>query len=1161
MTEPPFAVATLAYIGDGQRVTASRMNTLWAEFDRKMTVTMDGKSWLMWDASILGKGEQIVPFLGKKFFFTDITTFGRSKDWAGASNPNYNHSVFSAVVAAGTELGADHAKKIVTVDVPALDLDESLEAHRRSTLNADGNPEDYWVWQDGKDMPQRLHRYAVAELVFEEEGTTSWTIPKEYNKYQYFRCHNLNAVSITVTFEALPGLQTFSIAIPAYGCNCVQRRPAGQLEAGYNYFFKFKPGDPRSLTTVSFGGNLACETMRVNNVWNPALLYEIVELFSQREGLGLGDAINPVRMIRDPHVVYDISHLYRGYFADPAVGSTLLGDVLHHKGTLHYNYRDSGGTTQRVLGKFNGYGNLASLTGMGLTVVASGTGVTIQGTLGNEFNDVVTPGTNLLYGDAGEVVTAAEISSARAIEHSQPIPWDANPFYSEMFLPVVVATGTTTAQYRDFTVTADNTVGFDPGVDVSYSGKLITTAAPDETDVLYPHADTVETALLFNTFGVVVLNGTNQNCDARTLQNRRMVLTIFGPMMLWEEKYDFMASAVEGSIFSQSSRPIISPGRPYCRRDGSGKLVEHHYALWGGYGWPEYPTRGALPRGTFNGATGAFIGPRRTRSANELLFGGKHPNYGQAIDGPNGEDFTVIPLDREETEIRLLFTPGYESPAAGHMPVWESKDQLIEYEREEVDYDALRPNMQATEVTSHWMPRVKMLREHYNTMASWVNSIVKARPFSWSDFTHYLAATSESGNGVAQLVQTYDGAPLSTEAPPVGTRGILGTSIRPIGQYCSFEPDSFLHHLFTALGVTIKDETNLPSSFLAALSADAYRKYFHGTYTEVLDSVTNIGTNLWDYKSHKRIDSISQLVVDEHPGFGVLPYHKIGQHNATLVFDATNPSWPSTGTPGDDTIVVEDYLWVTIPDVRSKAEAMGLKFFFEEVSLPLALVEFTVGDSFTKLIGDGYFVHNTVNTATPATPGDVSTQPFGDNPIVDNIQGTEMFPYDVTRVRFVPSTTSPEWKRDLQFNRLVADVLPADVHAGPIGAWNWVIHYHSTTDYDRQEYWNNQDTAQFAYKWCQLVQIAANGYSIQSGTFRVPVPWFTYSSSDFSLQSDDNARARSFLDNRVYPFVAAGSYSTETFEAFGSGSNFVEPLGAGVCTEVLQWSDVFVNLQ
>ena len=89
------------------------------------------------------------------------------------------------------------------------------------------------------------------ELIF--EGNSMFTFPKEYDKYKFFRIHNLNNSSLNFTFEsgAPPGSgmdtsagEQFSITIPKHSSRCV-RRDFGRYTLGYVNFQKIISGDGR----------------------------------------------------------------------------------------------------------------------------------------------------------------------------------------------------------------------------------------------------------------------------------------------------------------------------------------------------------------------------------------------------------------------------------------------------------------------------------------------------------------------------------------------------------------------------------------------------------------------------------------------------------------------------------------------------------------------------------------------------------------------------------------------------------------------------------------------------------------------------------------------------------------------------------------------------
>lgn len=1169
-------MATIPYIDSGAQITADLMNVIWSEFDRRMDITMGGdgtgtgKSWLLFQDS--PNASYISTITGKRFFFTSITTFGRSKDIAGVSSPNYNHATYTAAVAAASEYTTnDHFNKIVYLTGGGLTgtlLDDSLEAHKKVTVDA--TPESCWVWENGAVYPQRRHRFAVAEFIFEDPHGSAVTIPNTYDKYQYFRLHNLNPFSITVTFTAFPGQVDYAVTIPAYGCRCCQRRPGEQMQGGYNYFWKFMPDDPRSITTKPFGGNAPSQTMRVNNVWNPALIFEIIELFSERGQPGLADAagLTSVRMIRDPHVIYTLGQaLWGDFFGDPSSGSTILGDLLHHKGAVDYIYRNLAGPWNRVSGFFEGYSNLASLSAMGLTVVSGGGSVTLQGTLGGEFNDIVTPGTNLLFTTPGTVVTSAEVSAARTIRHKQPDAMDgANVLYNEMYLPAdKVTSGAGAGEIPNVTgyltpiFDADGNVSGSSSSTVSYTQYAVqgyTTS--DETATLDPTADTVTSALTFNTFGRVALNGTNQDSAVAMLQNRRAVLTIFGPMFLWEQKYDFVASAYMGSAFTLREP---TPGRPYAEIVSS-KIVDHRYIVWGGYGFEPFPYRDKLT-GAYNGTHGGFMNPRRTRAVNAFGAGPTHPNYAHEIYGPDGSDFTInAPLAREASSIRLLYVPSYVVPGGGYMPMWNSADGLHEYDQltrlwDDGTYDSLRVNLQSGTPGTSYMPRVKMMRETYNTMASWVNSCVKARPFNWYDFWHYLPATSEKGPYRPVAATVYDNN-LSTGGS-AGSRGILGTTVRPINQYCSFESGSFEHHLFSTIGVPIKTDADLPASFLSALATTMPQYRFRGSYDVFVDAVTSLGGSNYQYKMHNTLNTVAQVSATTSSSYTT---YKVGQHNAPDVFDAAPPSWPGPGSPDDDKLDVSGYLWVTISDVKTVAEAMGFKFIFEEQSIPLKYQELAAGGSgaYSTIVSSTPYYYETETTATPRTVGFYQNRPYGFNLITD-----AFFPlaYDSLRPRFVPTTSGADWKRDLQlFPVVVGDQQPGDVETYAIGAssaW-FIFEFTDATTVLGQISGTTLNPAVY-YKRAYMQQIAASaGLTVGSGAFSIPTPWFAPTTNTYSLDSlPGNARATFALGTTVIPLAVSGAYSGESFTPFSTGNNLIAP-ASGKAHEILPWRDIYADL-
>lgn len=629
-----------------------------------------------------------------------------------------------------------------------------------------------------------------------------------------------------------------------------------------------------------------------------------------------------------------------------------------------------------------------------------------------------------------------------------------------------------------------------------------------------------------------------------------MALTAFGPVMLWTQRYTIDVGLQGGNLFGQM---WTDPGTwPTTYRQLIGTdVVERRYMPWngylGGYGWPAWPSREG---GAWNATHPGFIGPRRVRSHNAKTGGTTHPNILDPIYGADGGDFRLDPKPRDVSAIRLLFTPELESPSGGQMGVWQAQDKLFEYEAVtdlDTEYTALRASMQ-TDPSSSYMPRVKLFREHYNTMAAWINSLKKCRPYCWTDFTHYLEATEETVIGKGGVALVWDNDISDGLSPGGGTRGILGTTIRPINQYCSFEEDSALYRLFDALGVTIKTEANLPSGLLDAFTTSAIFKRPKGTVSAMIDSVTNIGTDHWRYKTHEELADLDYT--EDLEGAAI-----ISEGTVNNAFGTVAPSYP---LDGDGFIELVDYFWVTVSDVKAAAEALGFLFIWEELSIPLTLESFDIADTITPLVTTTAYSYFEEFSVDPREVGFSSSFDFGHNPTeqlihpVDDIQTEQMM--------FVQTATLPSWKRDWPavVARRVTDVTPADVGLYRLLAQGFVLQV-SVPDACRKEL-RFLRQAQYEYKTTLLYQIlASSAYTNQSAALKIPSPYAAHADDDFSLVSEDNARAAMQFRPDIYAFEMVGEYGPASVQGFTQGNNFVVA-AAGMSHEVYIWQDAYVNL-
>lgn len=368
------------------------MNSLFGELDAKMAtmlagvdslgVKQTGKSFILAFDETLADNEgsytssELLRLMGKTFFFLSGTSVysrivpGFVDLGLGNAGKSYDHSVFTAAAAAATIIASDTTNHIATINKLGTTaegniqtgtwwtdighthnhyvslFDYSLQAH---TIDVSGTP--YYIRESytGSNVPQgtfscvpeKKLELGLAEIII--EGPTSVTIETTWNKYRCWRIHNLSQNACTVTIHGT------AFVIPRWGCKTIRKLADGSFVNPYHYFVEFQAGDPLFYwfwrtqmgnpyaTGSGAYANLdssnvqptACNSMYANNISNPAVLHDWVDSLS-RNAVGKRNAA----FIRDITQVCDSYDRYSDYYGDPSDNSTIVGDLIHHKGKL-----------------------------------------------------------------------------------------------------------------------------------------------------------------------------------------------------------------------------------------------------------------------------------------------------------------------------------------------------------------------------------------------------------------------------------------------------------------------------------------------------------------------------------------------------------------------------------------------------------------------------------------------------------------------------------------------------------------------------------------------------------------------------------------------------------------------------------------------------------
>ncbi len=363
----------VSYLTGNEKPTAATMNLLWSEAESIVDKTMDGKSiYLAHPSGIIAPTESVT--VGKEFYFytsgnhdaTDVSALYSLR--AGSLPASYNQSTYDTAVSGATYSYYDSTLNYAITAGP-LGLEFSLKAH---TMTHSGT--EYYVWDMGQPSPEKHWRYAVAEIIIGDSasdgsGGYKFEFSNDYDKYNCFKLHNLTDEDLTFYFGTSSS-HNYSLTIPKFSQMCVRRDSVSSgYDSTYKYFFKCFADDPRFLNFKSHSGFVA-DSMRANNITNASFLYNILEAIGQRaESITphLGDSS---RIVFNPTTYTDVGGEYATDGYVPTISnSTLVGDLIFHKGDISYFRATSAGSTPETGSiSFDGFSSFnTAMAGAGLT--------------------------------------------------------------------------------------------------------------------------------------------------------------------------------------------------------------------------------------------------------------------------------------------------------------------------------------------------------------------------------------------------------------------------------------------------------------------------------------------------------------------------------------------------------------------------------------------------------------------------------------------------------------------------------------------------------------------------------------------------------------------------------------------------------------------------
>lgn len=927
---------SLSYLSKDDSATADKLNDLFRFADGVLGKMFGGKSPFYWEQSSVWAARG-------RIFYGQPTLFYGSPHPRLANDPDmpasYNNSAFVAAAAACSltrVANRDTAYRILPTVTSGLHT--SLQVLTKSVTDSDGAHDYYLVDYTGSALApynvksinwatlQRRRPLTLCELVFENYGS-GMTFPKAWDKYDFFRIHNLNTSgTFTLTFEDGPGIE-----VPAGECRCVRRVHAkdGTITwiVGGNYFNYAAPGDARALILPDWAP--ASRTLysfmhQANNVVNPGILINWLDFFNGRMRL-------------NPHEQWNPGTLYDGIVGAQSggtvSGSASILDLLVHRGQLALVNQTTGVKTV-----FD-YTGLASLSANGITVTAGTT--TVGPKIQKTGYDLVMLGVNL-FGEraAGKHWAAININTAQEIGVNtvKLFPWGK------------LARSVTAISLDRHAVQILYTGA---GVFSSYSTITNNETMMRYTETRWPYKKlipdqiTVTEALTLS----VVSAEANPDSGYVTFSSRAMYLGACGPVLAWTEKLSLSADAsltvdsANDGYLGDFVSVMTADGYRLDTADGltrkAGTFLSETVTLnvdptvyRSGFGWP-CVVEGArvLPGCSCRMPRVYGAGLRWLELAN--VSGGTFvyftsPDWKWINKGPAGagaqagwvnsyhyRDYGVrfnlsvqmrlsqwMPamLGNTQFDAMALFpaTASFDGPFDGTvLPVGWDQDPLREIVAHWDDNaywvtrrGRITSNIAVTSETIlantlHFCRKL-LTAEDYNVMAQWYRQIELARPYTHTDY----AAIKQYIGGFYQFI----------EFPAPGGHGMFESSVYPADCYRIWRSGDFHEPVFNALAaaglITIRTSADLPdlSGWLAednlVLKLDGSGGYV----------VTNNATGQKYCEQH----------TDEtFPGasLGVM----------------TPAAW------------LADMRWVTIADMKSAAIALGMPFNYQQLSVPLKL--------------------------------------------------------------------------------------------------------------------------------------------------------------------------------------------------------------------------------
>lgn len=986
------------YLPGGTAITPDEMNDLFRSFDSRLDTLLGGRSFLI---AFRNVGSQSAPngetnytstpheVLGKCFFFLDgavhysrfapgfraktVTVTDPTTGGSVSAQGGYSHdeTIFDGLTIA--PVSYDYDNHVVTIqDIPAASYPAwlskipsvSIFEHslRAFTVELQG-PEDaeahqYYLKEQSCPIPTKRYERALAEIII--EGPHQVLVSGTLDKFKCYRFHNLQPQQCQVA------LGSISLTLQPFECQTWRDSGNGFQRSQFRYFCEFQDRDPRDFwfhprlpdgsqyyrVATSVGG------MQGNNVCNPTVLYDFIRRLTDTRHYAFFEKDTSAHVCDIFNLVPELREKFgkRGAVDTTLRNEWLLGDCLHHRGTFAIA-RTTGHPANPVTtfeaAEFPGYQPtdqfIAYMAARGITVTEdSSTGsLKLQNTDATKRVDIIQYGTNFLKSfdstqrwitQTGRNIDGAGHTIERNVFEVNSTTASSMPYQNPDGTNEVILNST--AGYRIARRALDSTARSATYRDIDGVTKTVTGAPTQRIREVFQtppaltgiHTVSLSDLLTLRYFGATAADlledGHVQFADPQ------ITLTPFGLWLTFEER--ITADYLHNYTAYTTPNPTWYYNT-YLNRlrydEASDKWILKHCVRFRGHGW------GYGEHGRNNAA---FYGPVDGRIAVR--------GYSGDVLGKDGADETVVRQSSRSTIAKLLrridvselgITNAGErfltTPKPSISPPFIQIDALLEFQADSTWYNTVNgsstnrlrliPYSNQSRLRG---PTVAMPLSvvHYNAMAMAVNQLTTGRPLDSRAFAFIV------GNKILSFDPQ---ASVSIGMTPLPSWDMGGPA--PVDAFTRFDnvaTAAYWEHLFSSRAVMVRGVSSFPASYQQFKTFRSERRNWKYKTTVDLWNGVHSGFKLvWEapdafapYNWAVFRATLSGTIGDVRFGDPI----NIGQLGDVLPYVA-GP------TINLNTTYSAGLRWVSIGDVRTWFDSIGIPFNYAEAFIPLKIVE------------------------------------------------------------------------------------------------------------------------------------------------------------------------------------------------------------------------------